>query len=334
MNPRERTRRRLLQLLGSSALTAAWPASWLRAAPNDPLSLGYPANLIGTVAILAEGEKMFEKAGARVTFHRFNSGVAVRDAMVAGRIELGIMNATPFVIGVSKGELLGLATAAYAGRIIMVVARRGSGIKSVTDLKGRRVASQIGSGTDHVFQNKILPKFGLKPNDLQIVNVKFPDHVSALASKSVDAYAGTEPYSSVAEHEGIGTIIIDYAQFDLSPIMLAINRQVFEQKREAVVTMLKGWLDTVRFAREQSARAGSVLWTFYRAQGYETPEAVIKSAFDRMDLTPDYLPELKPYLAEQAQILLDKKQITRMPDWDKELLREPIQRARQLLKRA
>ncbi len=331
MNQFKKNRRHLLALISAMTVTAGWPIRSAYAAANDLLSMGYPTNLTGVVPILAEEEKMFDKAGVRVSFNKFNSGVQVRDAMVSGRVELGVMNTTPFVIGVAKGELSGLAVAAYAGRIIMVVARKGSGIKTVADLKGKKIGSQLGSGTDHVFKNKVLPKFGLKVSDVQIVNVKFADHVSALASGSVDAYAGTEPYSSVAEYEGIGHVIVDYGQFDLSPIILAVNRSVLEHKREAVVTMLKGWLETVRFAQEQPARASSDIWKYYTAQGYNAPEPVFRSVLSRLVLTPDYVPELKGYLTEQAQILLDKNQISQMPDWDKELLREPIAQARRLI---
>jgi len=321
-------RRRLLGALGSLPLVASLPA---RAASDAPLTFGYPANLIGAGAILAEQEKIFEKVGARVTFMRFNSGVAVRDAMVSGRVEVGIMNSTPFVVGVAKGELAGLAVAAYAGKIVMFLAGKDRGIKTIPDLKGRKIASQLGSGTDHVFQTVVLPRFGVKPSDMQIINVKFENHVSALASRSVDGCAATEPYASIAEHEGIGTVVVDFSQFDLSPVMLAVNRPVLEQKRDAVVTLLKGWVETVRFAREQPERSAQAIWRFYKSNGYDVPEAVINSAFRRVDLNPDFVPELPKYFTEQAQNLYSKKQITRLPDWDKELLREPIAEARAAL---
>lgn len=124
------------------------------------------------------------------------------------------------------------------------------------------MGSQIGSGTDHVFQNTILPAFGLKASDIQIVNVKFADHVSALASGSIDAYAGTEPYSSVAEYEGIGRIVVDYGKFDLSPIILAVNRSALQEKRAAVIMALKGWLEAVKFIQEQPARASNIVWKY------------------------------------------------------------------------
>ena len=330
----ECSRRGFLKLVGGGLATYGWPAGNVFAAGTDDIKLGYPANLTGAVAIIGEGAGIFSKAGAHVSFERFNSGVAVRDAMISNRVDVGIMNATPFVIGVAKGTLAGLAVATYAGRIIMVVAGKDSGIKSVADLKGKRVGSQVGSGTDHVFRNKVLAKYGLKPSDVQIVNVKFTDQVSALASHSIDAYAGTEPYSSIAEYEGIGQLLVDYGEFDLSPIMLAVNQPVLERKRDGIVLMLKGWLETVRFAKEHTDEAADVIWKFYKDQGYDVPKAVVRSALNRMDLNPDFVQQLPAYLTEQAQILLSKGRISRMPDWNKELLQAPIARARELIGKA
>ena len=52
-----------------------------------------------------------------------------------------------------------------------------------------------------MFLNKILPKAGLTKDDVQLVSVRFQNHISALASGSIDAFAGVEPFPSVAEVE-------------------------------------------------------------------------------------------------------------------------------------
>jgi hypothetical protein len=44
------------------------------------------------------------------------------------------------------------------------------------------VGSQLGSATDAVFENKILPIAGLSKNDFQFVNIRFQNHIPALAS--------------------------------------------------------------------------------------------------------------------------------------------------------
>ena len=322
------SRRKVLTLLGGSALAAAFPARSLHA-QGAPLTLGIQTSTWGAVGMVAEAEKLFEKAGANVVVQKFDSGRTVRDAMVAGRIDLGSLGAAPFVVGAAKGDMGALGTVAYAGGTLAIVASKKSGIKTVADLKGKKVASQLGSETDHVFQNKIAPAFGLKQGDFQVVNVKFHDHVSALAGGSVDAFAGVEPYPSLAEVEGLGIIVTDYSKYDIVPLMLAVNRPVLEKRSSELVPFLKGWLAAVRMFKDNPQRVIAIVWNFYKSQGYNVQEEVIRRALLHMDVTPNYVPELKAYLTDIAQTLMKRGQIASVPDWDKVLDREMLRRATQ-----
>lgn len=322
------SRRKALALLGGSALATAFPARSLHA-QGAPLTLGIQTSTWGAVGMVAEAEKLFEKAGANVVVQKFDSGRTVRDAMVAGRIDLGSLGAAPFVVGAAKGDMGALGTVAYAGGTLAIVASKKSGIRSVGELKGRKVASQLGSETDHVFQNKIAPAFGLVKGDFQVVNVKFHDHVSALAGGSVDAFAGVEPYPSLAEVEGLGMIVTDYSKYDIVPLMLAVNRPVLEKRSSELVPFLKGWLAAVRMFKDNPQRVIAIVWNFYKSQGYNVQEEVIRRALLHMDVTPNYVPELKAYLTDIAQTLAKRGQIASVPDWDKVLDREVLQRATQ-----
>ncbi len=322
------SRRKVLTLLGGSALAAAFPARSLHA-QGAPLTLGIQTSTWGAVGMVAEAEKLFGKAGANVVVQKFDSGRTVRDAMVAGRIDLGSLGAAPFVVGAAKGDMGALGTVAYAGGTLAIVASKKSGIKSVAELKGRKVASQLGSETDHVFQNKIAPAYGLSKGDFQVVNVKFHDHVSALAGGSVDAFAGVEPYPSVAEVEGLGIIVTDYSKYDIVPLMLAVNRPVLEKRSSELVPFLKGWLAAVKMFKDNPQRVIAIVWNFYKSQGYNVQEEVIRRALLHMDVTPNYVPELKAYLTDIAQTLVKRGQIASVPDWDKVLDREMLQRATQ-----
>lgn len=322
------SRRKALALLGGSALATAFPARSLHA-QGAPLTLGIQTSTWGAVGMVAEAEKLFEKAGANVVVQKFDSGRTVRDAMVAGRIDLGSLGAAPFVVGAAKGDMGALGTVAYAGGTLAIVASKKSGIKTVADLKGKKVASQLGSETDHVFQNKIAPAFGLKQGDFQVVNVKFHDHVSALAGGSVDAFAGVEPYPSLAEVEGLGIIVTDYSKYDIVPLMLAVNRPVLEKRSSELVPFLKGWLAAVRMFKDNPQRVIAIVWNFYKSQGYNVQEEVIRRALLHMDVTPNYVPELKAYLTDIAQTLVKRGQIASVPDWDKVLDREMLRRATQ-----
>ncbi len=330
MHGRGATRRDAMRMMGGVAAGAGWLAHAGRAAaaPAGPsISFGYQATLWGAPAIVAEDEKLFQGLGANVRMQRFSSGKAVRDAMIAGGVDMGSLGGTPFIVGVAKGEVAAVGAIAYAGRTLMVVAHKDAGIKGVAGLKGKKVGSQRGSSTDHILQNKILPAFGLSKGDVQIVNVSFQDHVSALASRSVDAFAGVDPYPTITEHMGIGVVLTDYSKFDLTPVLIAVNRPVLEKNRGAVVEFLKGWLRSVRIFKEDPERAVNVVWNNFKAQGYDVPKAVIKTSVSHMEITAEFIPELKPYLVEQSKVLVEQRQIDKVPDWDRELVRGPLEEA-------
>ncbi len=326
MNEIDKFRRGFLAFAGAAAAASLLPRR-ASAQATAPLNFGYQNTSWGTIGMIAESQETFKKAGANVTAHRFDSGKTTRDAMIAGRIDIGVVGSTPFIIGAAKGELIAIGMAMYAGKTDSIVAGAKSGIKTIADLKGRRVASQLGSATDYVFQNKILPKFGLSKSDIQVVNIPHPNHVAALAAGSVDAFAGVEPFPSVAEVEKLGVVLIDYSQFDLVPVILAANRPVVEGKREAVLAFLRGWLAAVNLFRSDRALATKIVWQHFQDEGFKVSEDVIKVMLGKLDVTPNFVPELKTALDDEAKVLFAQHKIGAVPDWSTHLNSELLQQA-------
>ena len=212
---------------------------------------------------------------------KFNSGKTTRDAMISGRIDIGVIGATPFIIGAAKGDMEAIGLALYGAKTLAVVAGLKSGMKSVKDLKGKKVGSQLGSATDFVFQNKILPKAGLKKDDVQIINVRFQNHVSALAAGSIDAFAGVEPFPSVAEVEKLGKVLTDYSDYDLQPIMLAANKSAIKKNRDDVVAFMRGWLAAVKIYEDNRDQATAIVLKYFKEQGFAVNEKIIKLMLSR-----------------------------------------------------
>jgi len=322
-------RRHVLAMAGG-ALAAA--ATGLRAqAATAPLNFGYQTTSWGTIGMLVEAEGLFQKAGANVTILKFDGGKTTRNAMVSGRVDVGVLGSTPFVVGAAKGDLVAIGMSMYAGKTDSIVVARNKGMKMIADLKGRKVASQIGSATDHVFQEKILPKFGLTKNDVQVVNIPHQNHIAALVSGAVDAFAGVEPFPSIAEVDGIGDAVIDYSDFDLLPVILAANRPVVEQQRDAVVALLRGWLAGVALYKSDPEKSGQIVHAFFDQQGFKVSEAVIKRMLSKLDVETNFKPGLRAYLEDEANVLIKNKAIASMPDWGKilngDLLQEAMRKA-------
>jgi ABC-type nitrate/sulfonate/bicarbonate transport system substrate-binding protein len=318
MNHNRISRRGMLRLLGGSALAAAMPGQLARA-QGGPLRFGIQTTVWGAVAIIAEAEKTFQKAGANVEVVKFGSGAQARDAMIAGHIDIVSIGSPPFLLGVPKVDLVAIGISCYAGGTLALVASKKSGIKTVADLRGKKIASQLATATDNGFQNKIMPAFGIKKNEYEVINTKFAEHVSAMASGAVDAFAGVEPFPSIAEIEGIGTILTDYSKYDIVPVILATNQKVLASREADLVGFMRGWVMAADIYRKDPKRAASIVGNFFRGRGQKINDEVYRLAMSRMDVTTSYRPELKKYLTDLAGVLVKQKRLTAVPDIDRAL---------------
>jgi sulfonate transport system substrate-binding protein len=79
-----------------------------------------------------------------------------------------------------------------------LVVRKDSTFKSVSDLKGKKIAAT--KGTDpYLFTLRSLQKAGLAKDDVELVHLQHPDGRTALEKGDVDAWAGLDPHMAASE---------------------------------------------------------------------------------------------------------------------------------------
>lgn len=88
-----------------------------------------------------------------------------------------------------------------------ILVRPGSAIKTLADLRGRRMGTYIG-GTQRAYAVQVLSKAGFKvPKDVDIVQVATAAQVQSLLGGAFDALFTVEPHVSIAESQGAMSII-------------------------------------------------------------------------------------------------------------------------------
>jgi ABC-type nitrate/sulfonate/bicarbonate transport system substrate-binding protein len=325
MPTRKIDRRGLLALWGATVAAGILPRRALAAAP---LAFGYDViSLAGALGMVAKATDTFKKAGADVDFYTFDSGNFTRDAMISGHIDLGILGSTPFIIGAAKGEMEAVAMAFYASKLVSLFVGAKSGINSVKELRGRRVAVQLGTSTSWIFMNKFLPKYGLSVSDIHLVNILGRNMISALVAGSIDAFIGGEPYISTAEVAGLGKPIADFSGVDMMPFVLGANRSVVEQRRQEVVAFLRGWLATMKLFQTEPAKVAQIVQAAMDAQGFKISDNAANLMIRKLGVTAEYRPGIKSYMEEQSKVLIKKHVIGTIPDWDKLLNHSLLEQA-------
>jgi NitT/TauT family transport system substrate-binding protein len=151
------------------------------------------------------------KCGIKVEERVFAKGLDVMQAIIAGEIDVGT-TASEAAISGRAGNAPIYVVAGFAKGGARLVAGQGSNIKSVKDLKGKKVGVTRG-GIQEVLLMAELQKVGLSADaapgkDVQLVFLAYADLNQALLGKNIDAMMQSEPQSSQAINKGFGTEII------------------------------------------------------------------------------------------------------------------------------
>jgi sulfonate transport system substrate-binding protein len=175
---------------------------------TNALRIGYQK--FGSLIILkATGklEKRLAPLGVTVTWTEFPAGPQMLEGLNVGSIDFAITGETPPVFAQAAGanlSYIGYEPAASAGEAIIVP--KDSPIKSVAELKGKKVALNKGSNV-HYLLVRALEKAGLKYSDIEPVFLKPSDARAAFERGSVDAWVIWDPFLAAAEKQ-IGARVV------------------------------------------------------------------------------------------------------------------------------
>ncbi len=318
-------RRNFLAAAGALGLAGA-----VRGAHAEQATIrqGYQTNMWGmpTYYLLRSGA--LEKQGIRFEEFAVPSGNLTMQQMVGRQVDVGTYAGPSFVLGHARGGMVAIAQIEEVGKTVRVMARKELGITKIEQLRGRKVANQTGSSIGAVFTDTIAPKAGLKKEDWQEVRMNVNDMVAAMAAKTVDAMINVEPYNAIAEAEGIATTIMNYWDVDRMPVFMAAIPELVEKQPDAVVAYLKAWLSAADDFKKNMKKVSKTIYDFYASKGYKMSQDTFDKAIGAVEVNPGFPAGVRPYMQEQAQILLKEKKIKEIPDWGKALRPEFMQRAK------
>ncbi|HEX4926901.1 MAG TPA: ABC transporter substrate-binding protein [Burkholderiales bacterium] len=318
-------RRDFVAATGAAALTGALRPAW---AQGVTLRQGYQTNMWGmaTYYFLRSGAP--EKQGLKFEEFAVPSGNLTMQQMVGRQVDLGTYAGPSFIIGHDRGGLVAIAQIEEVGKTVRVMARKELGIKRIEDLRGHKVADQVGSSISSVFNDQIAPKHGLKKGDWQEVRMNVNDMVAAMAAKTVDAMINVEPYNAIAEADGLATTIMDYWDVDRMPVFMAATPEFVAEHPDETVRYLKAWLAVADDFKNNKQKVSDTIYGFYKSKGYKMSPDTFAKAIATVEVNPVFPSNLRDYMQEQAQVLMHSKKIKKLPDWSKALRPEFMQKAR------
>jgi NitT/TauT family transport system substrate-binding protein len=301
-------RRRLLAGAGLAAATLAAP-SVLRAEPRT-VKMGALRLVHSMPPYFYE---RFAPADLKIEIIVFDSPTDGKNAVVTKSVDFGTFGIAAAILGGAVGEPV-VVVGALSNKGMGVVSKAGSDIKTVKDLKGKRVGIWPGS-TQEVFIMERLRMEGLSIKDVTAVRVPFGEMPAMLARGDVDAYVGAEPGPALSITSGAGQLV----EYPYSTPMGGLNmifgthEDTVAKNPDLVRTMLKTHRQAVEFMM-----ANKPLVTDMTVQKLGANRAAVDQALGANNV--EYVWKLDGTVQGQAktyaQQMLELKQIRALPKFD------------------
>ena len=119
-------------------------------------------------------------------------------------------------------------------------------VKSMADLKGRKVAINGRGVIIEYALSRALATANLKMSDVDVVTMPFPEMIAALTTGAIDAGLLLQPTGAQAVSRGIGKILLDDYNPNTQNAVIVVNSRFLDQHRDAVTSFLEVYLQGIR----------------------------------------------------------------------------------------
>lgn len=153
-------------------------------------------------------DKRLEPLGIKVEWSPFPAGPQLMEAMNANRVDIGSVGETPPIFAQAAGAQLAYIAGRKPskGEGSAIVVQQNSPIKTVKDLKGKKVVFQKGSAA-HYLLLRALGEVGLKISDIQAVSLTPAEARDAFIQKKIDAWVAWDPFIAVVQKKANARVL-------------------------------------------------------------------------------------------------------------------------------
>lgn len=279
-------RRTALGVLGSLAGGVAL------AQGNAPraVRLGYP--LIAVLRLQGTLEQRLEPLGVKLSWHEFTSGLPLLEALNLDNLDFSadVADTVPVFAQAAGAQLTFVAQEAPSPTAQAIVVRADSPLKSVAELKGKRIAFAKAAGA-HYLLIAALEKAGLSFSDIDPAYLTPADGRAAFEKGAVDAWVVWDPFLSAAQKQAGARVLADGTGLaSYQRYYLASTR--FAQARPDVLGVIYNELEkTGRWVKQNPKEAAALLAPFWGLDATIVEQANGRRSYAVRPVTPQNIAE-------------------------------------------
>ena len=233
-------------------------ATGVAVAQQKEVTIAYQ-DMLDPYRVSQEAKDLEKATGYKINWKQFGGGGEVIKAMASGAVQIGEVGSAGIAAAVSRGEPYELFWILDdIGDAEALVAKNGSGINSVKDLKGKKIAMPFNS-TTHFHTMVALEQAGVDPKDVQILNMRPPEVRAAWQRGDIQATYIWDPVLSEVKKDGkvimtSGKLSAETGKATFDGYI--VNKDFAKQNPDFMVKFVK-----VLAAADEKYRANKDKWT-------------------------------------------------------------------------
>jgi len=163
-----------------------------------PVTIGTTPFEVSGLIFIAEDQGYFERNGILPTIRMYDAGINAVDALYTGDVDIATAADFVFARQVLEGRPVRAIASLGKSEFHYIIARNDTGIRNISDLKGKKVGVARGTSGDF-FLGRFLEFQGMTLRDITIVDLPPARVAVPLVNGSVDAVSTWDPYATATE---------------------------------------------------------------------------------------------------------------------------------------
>ena len=286
-----------------------------------PFRIGHHRSVMGAVTIVAHKMGYYNQTigKGKYTIKQFPQGKLMRQAILANSLDIGGAADRAFYSAIAKrANAPGIGNGNYWCKANKILTSPNSPVKTLHDLKGKRLGVGKATGTYFTLTTFILPKYGLTVKDFTTVNMNNDTRMAALKSRTVDMIALNNPQAAIAIDRGYARIVETFCKYANNLWILMANGKTLKKNRDVYTKFLRGFIRGMKLHRDNRDKFARVYLNHLQSKGSKIKLKIVKASVN--DLTFGLLPSEADYkwFDHMGKVLLEKRKAKRVVDLRKE----------------
>ena len=283
---------------------------------QDKLRVAFFPSIGHAVPIVGLENGIFqEEIGEQIKIETkiFDSGPQVIESIFAGSIDIAYVGPGPIINGFLKSDGMDvkiLSGAASGGASFVV--QTNSGLDSIENFEGKRIASPQISNSQDVSLRHYLATNGLKPVEkggtVFVLNISNPDIYTLFAKGDIDGAWVSEPWATMLVEELGGVRLFNEEKLwpdeQFASVLLIARTNYLENNPEIIQNWINSHEETVSWINSNPDKSTVIFSKFLKKyMGKSLPSKIIDESFSNLEITSNPIKNSVLTFAERADSL-------------------------------